>query len=312
MTIRWQDDAMTLHHGDARVYSREIPVGSVQTIVCSPPYYGLRDYGAAEQIGNERTVQEYVDNLVGVFDAARPALTDDGTLWVVIDDAYAGRANAGRAYDGNRGMNRPKVMPPRRRTTDDAPFKSLIGAPWRFAIAMIDKRWHLRAEVIWRKTNAKPESVKDRPMHQYERVFLFSKRPRYYFDETPLLEPAKRASLARADRAWGEADIDAEPLKYTPRADGMRMGWDVWDIAVEAYEEEHYAVFPTELARRCILAGSREGDTVLDLFHGSGTTAKVALEHGRRYVGGDVQLEYLDQSLENRLRQPPLSIPVGG
>lgn len=307
--IHWQDDMMTLHQGHAAQVALELTPSSIQTVVCSPPYYGLRDYGHDDQIGNEDTVVDYVQHLVDVFAPISRALKKTGTLWVNLDDSYAGRANAGRAYDGHRGMNRPKVMPPRKSTTGDRSFKNMIGVPWRFAFAMQDWGWNLRSAIIWRKTNAKPESVKDRPSHCYETLFLFSKQKLYYFDEKALATPAQSVSVERAERAWtGSGTVD-QPLIYRAPDDGLVNGRDVWDIAVSPYRHKHFAVYPPELARRCIRAGSKAGDLVLDPFHGSGTTGMVALEEGRGYVGIDTNAEYLDLSLRTRLAQPPMTIP---
>lgn len=283
----YQDDMVTLHHGKAIEVARQLDTGSVQAIIGSPPYYGLRDYGHDDQYGSESSLNHYVMNLTLLFGELRRVLDDEGTLWLNLGDSYAGRANAGRKYDGNRGMERPKVMPKRKNTTGDAPFKNLLMVPARVALALQNDGWILRNDIIWRKTNAKPESVKDRVSQTYEHFFLFSKRPKYYFDLDPI-------------RAWRGA-------KHRDHWDIPNPG-DVWDIAVQPFKGAHFATFPEELPRRAIQAGTQRGDTVLDPFSGSGTTGMVAQQLGRKYIGIDVNADYLDLSLQHRFSQPALNM----
>lgn len=295
--IHYDDGDVTLHHGHALKVARTLPSKSVQTIVTSPPYYGMRHYEEPGQYGQENSLAAFVRGQVQLFRELRRVLRDDGTLWLNLGDTYSGRANAGRAYEGNRGMNRPKVMPPRKNTTSDAPFKNLLMVPSKVAIALQRDGWVLRNDIIWHKGNAKPESATDRLSQTYEHLFLLTKKPRYQFNLDAIR--ARRGSgaprLVPTSTAW----VSPDGIAPNPG--------DVWTINVEPFKGAHFAVFPTELARRCILAGSREGDVVLDPFSGSGTTGMVAQREGRKYVGIDLNAKYLDLSLRTRFRQPALT-----
>lgn len=286
--IHYQDDTITLHHGRALSIAKTMPAKSVQMICTSPPYYGMRDYQARGQYGQENSLASFVRAQVLVLRELRRVLRDDGTLWLNLGDTYSGRANAGRAYEGNRGMNRPAVMPPRKNTTSDAPYKNLLGVPWRVALALQRDGWILRNAIVWHKQNAKPESALDRLSQTYEHVFLFSKKPRYAFN----------LDAIRARRALNLNDPRQQELLPNPG--------DVWSIPIQPFSGAHFAVYPPELARRCVLAGSRPGDTVLDYCSGSGTTGMVAQQEGRKYIGIDVNREYLDLSLRTRFLHPTL------
>jgi DNA modification methylase len=293
--IHYATDDVTLHHGRALEIARELPSKSVQTIVTSPPYYGLRDYKRAGQYGNERRLVTYIRNQVTLFRELRRVLADDGTLWLNLADSYAGRANAGRRYQVNREKHQQGgIMPGRTNTTGDAPFKNLLMVPHKTAIALQKDGWILRNDIIWRKPNSKPESVKDRMTQTYEHLFLFSKRPRYYFDLDAVREP-------RNKRVWWMAD----EIEYQLPNPG-----DVWDIPVTPFPGAHFATFPRDLPARCIIASTRGGDVVLDPFSGSGTTGLAAISAWppRQYIGIDLNEEYLDLSLRTRFAHQPLTI----
>lgn len=312
-----RDSTVTLHHGDAFAVAQTLPDSAAQTIVTSPPYYGLRDYGHDEQIGSETTVGEYVAALVQLLGELRRVLTDDGVLWLNLGDTYAGRANAGPAYDGNRGKGRPGGIPKRRRTTGDAPYKSLIGAPWRVALALVDDGWLLRSEVIWAKPNPMPESVSDRPTRSHEHVFMLTKSSRYFYDAASIAEPAIEAGrLISAYPSGAKLHQTGPFIRNRPGLQDrtvptMRNKRDVWEVAPEHFDGAHFAVMPAALARTCVLASTRPGDVVLDPFSGSGTTGMVATQEGRRYVGIDLNKDYLELSLRTRFRQPALDIYGG-
>jgi DNA modification methylase len=294
----YEDDLVTLHHGDAQSVAVALDPGSVRTIVTSPPYFGLRDYGEAGQIGAEETLQEYVDRLVGVFRALRDVLTDDGTLWLNLGDSYAsttkgsgggsGKSTLGVGADGtvrisqsgrDRGVARQGFAP--RRVDTGLPDKNLLGVPWRVAFALQADGWVLRSDIIWAKPNPMPESVTDRPTKSHEYMFFLAKSPRYYYDAEAIAEGA---------------------VKET------RNKRTVWSTATVPFPGSHFAVYPPELIRPCILAGSAPGDTVLDPFSGSGTTGMVATQEGRRYIGIDLNRDYLDMSLRTRFVQPVLNL----
>ena len=261
----YQDDQVTLLHGDALGIASRMESGSADCIVTSPPYYGLRDYGVDGQYGLEETPAQYIEKLRAVFSELRRVLVNDGTLWLNIGDTY-------NAYNGNRGEggklnsgDKHSMLaktPSGHGLTDKAlPNKSLLGIPWRLAIALQEDGWVLRNSIIWHKPNGKPGGGKDRFANRHENVFMFSKSQKYYFD-----------------------------AQY-------RLDGDVWRIPVSSSKRDHIAVMPLGLAERCILAGSREGGLVVDPFSGSGTTGLAAIESGRDYTGIDISAAYLDSSI---------------
>jgi DNA modification methylase len=257
--------------GDAVSRLRELPDGVVRTCVTSPPYWGLRDYNNDGQLGMEKSPQEFVENLCQVFDEVWRVLTDDGTLWVNLGDTYA--------------------------------EKSLAGIPWRFAFAMQDRGWYLRQDIIWAKPNPMPESVTDRCTKSHEYIFLLSKQPRYFFNQGAIREESVdlEGSKKRYESAFhtGQKHLDGGylPQGKTHTAgyrtfDGKRNKRTIWTVNTASYKGAHFAVYPPALIEPCILAGSAEGDTVLDPFSGSGTTGEVALTHGRNYVGIELNPDY--------------------
>lgn len=310
-TPYYQDEHVTLWHGDALATLQHLPPGSVDCIVTSPPYFGLRDYGVDGQIGAEDSPAEFVAALVAVFTEARRVLADNGTLWVNLGDSYVHKKASGP--QGSRGERASRTF-----TADGSggwaglPDKNLLGIPWRFAFAMQDDGWTLRNSIIWAKPNAMPESVTDRLSTRHENVFLFSKSRRYWFDLDPIREP-----LMHPDRITGHMFGGANKAAslttgssatrtggtYDKAPEGGRNPGDVWSIPTTPFPGAHFATFPVALPERCILAGCKPGGVVLDPFSGSGTTGMAAGKHGRRYVGIDLNAEYLDLSLRTRLAQ---------
>lgn len=274
-----------------------------------------------DQIGLEETPEEYISRLVEVFREVRRVLKNDGTLWVNIGDSYAGSGKGGAAYPEsagnykhykqgtNRGMIGAKAV-----TTvgwGDCKPKDLIGIPWRLAFALRDDGWYLRQDIIWHKPNAMPESVKDRCTKSHEYIFLLSKSARYYFNSEAIEEPAaydgRRDSYNKGSVKYAEAAIVPGDRPQTPHMAGMpherwrikngthtRNKRDVWTVSTKPYRGAHFATFPQELVRPCVLAGSRPGGVVLDPFCGSGTTGLVAAEEGREYVLIDLNPDYVD------------------
>lgn len=314
----YADDSVTLYHGDALNVAHALPDGSVDSCVTSPPYFGLRDYGEVGQYGLEASPAEYVETMRALFAEVRRVLADDGTLWLNLGDSYSagGQGNGGKhATIGSLRQGATKVP-------GFAP-KNLLGIPWRVAFALQENGWILRNAIVWDKPNAMPESVTDRLSCRYELTFLFSKSQRYWFDLDPIREPLAYPDTVGHAFGGNSPEVGRRRgAKYLPHddkgnrpADGQRhLGGhdagrnpgDVWTISTKPFSEAHFAVMPPELAERCILAGCRPGGTVLDPFSGSGTTGMVAQKHGRKYLGIDLNREYLDLSLRTRLQQAPL------
>ena len=281
--------------GDNRQALKELPDASVQTVVTSPPYWGLRDYGHDNQIGLEQSPEDFIEQLCVVFDEVWRVLKDDGTIWVNLGDSYAGNnsraSNNGRAGFGNE---REGVF---LKTGEGLKHKDLVGIPWRFAFAMQARGWYLRSDIIWHKPNPMPESVTDRPTKSHEYIFLMTKSPRYYYDHEAIKEDAIWAEEKRAGKGRLHYDGKRQGEKGTGQENFVSIvdkknKRSVWQVNVKGYKEAHFATYPTELIEPCILAGSKEGDTVLDPFSGSGTTGEVALKHGRNYIGLELNPEY--------------------
>ena len=324
---------MQIITGEAAETLRLLPAACCSTCVTSPPYYGLRNYGAAGQIGLEETPDEYVEKLVEIFREVRRVLKDDGTLWLNVGDCYAG-SGKGRTSDGvysqksksieSYGQKSGKL----RRAPAAAGAikrKDLFGIPWLLAFALRADGWYLRADIIWEKPNAMPESAKDRPTRAHEYIFLLSKSEHYYYDAEAVKEPAvgfynaapagsrgtarpnaRRRGNSRTFRGGGaythdqaaenSARVERDSHGLTPNETGKRNRRTVWTIATRPYKGTHFATFPEELVRPCILAGSKPGGTVLDPFCGSGTTGAVAIQEGRDFIGIDINPEYIKLS----------------
>jgi len=383
--------AWEIKRGDVRHRLAEMPDNSVHCCVTSPPYWGLRDYKVDGQIGLERSLQTWVEVMVDLFEEVRRVLRPDGTLWLNLGDSY-------NAYNGNRGTASPFSGPTREQharpklpkgyglAAEDLKPKDLCGQPWRAAFALQAAGWWLRSDIIWQKPNPMPESVTDRPTRAHEYIFLLTKSERYFYDAEAVGEPYAASSYARVS----QPNFDAQTGGPKDTLDGNRSqrkavanlkdklaggeDWSatrnrrtVWDISTHPFGEAHFATFPPELPKICILAGTsergccpacgapherimhREGGTtgkdwhgdqaqkaeniargpngqdyrkrttgwrqtcacpaaapvpalVLDPFSGSGTTGVVALQHGRRYVGIELNPEYADMS-QRRIRR---------
>jgi site-specific DNA-methyltransferase (cytosine-N4-specific) len=275
--------------GDVRARLQDIPDQFVQTVVTSPPYWGLRDYGIAGQVGAEVRVDDYVGKLVEVFREVRRVLAEDGTVWLNLGDSYA---SGGRQTDKK---NPARAMDYRAPTPEGLKPKNLIGVPWRVAFALQADGWYLRQDIIWHKPNPMPESVKDRCTKAHEYLFLLTKAPKYYFDAEAMQEPAIGATRKRNDRIGGNKHGGAT----TKHSDGSvftgsqtRNRRSVWTVPTRPFKGAHFAVFPPALIEPCILVGSRPGDTVLDPFCGSGTTGVVAKKHDREFIGIELNPDY--------------------
>lgn len=318
-TPYYSDDTVTLWHGDSLEILRGLPDASVDCCVTSPPYFGLRDYGEAGQYGLEASPAEYVETMRAVFAEVRRVLADDGTLWLNLGDSYSGSwGNQGRKQErgSQRPINGPMMTPVhdgRYPTTGHntgaikpgaPPAKNLMGMPWRTAFALQDDGWILRNAVVWQKPNPMPSSVSDRLNNSYEHVFLLSKSRRYWFDLDPIREPHVSTPDREGKNALrGQKSIRPVGPRSGAYSEGGRNPGDVWTIATQPFSAAHFAVMPHALAERAILAGCKPGGTVLDPFSGSGTTGLAAAKHGRKYVGIDLNADYLDLSLRTRLGQ---------
>jgi DNA modification methylase len=314
----YQDDLVTLLHGDALEVAKTIPSGSVQTIVTSPPYFGLRDYGADGQMGAEGTLDGYVAGMVALFSELRRTLADDGTLWLNLGDSYTaseGQRKVTDAAGSKQQTKRGSTGSPSTYIPGVAP-KNLMGVPWRVALALQADGWILRSDIIWAKPNPMPESVTDRPTKSHEYLFLLAKAPRYYYDAEAIQEDANPAYASRYESGFGgtkNEHLQASgqsriPVQGNREYTGKRNKRTVWEVATVPFPGSHFAVYPPELVRPCVLAGSRPGDTVLDPFSGSGTTGMVSTQEGRKYIGIDLNADYLDLSLKTRFAQPVLNM----
>jgi DNA modification methylase len=266
--------------GDARVALNEIPPACVDTIVTSPPYYRQRDYDDRRQVGIEKTAEGYVASLVEIMAECSRVLKDTGTLWLNIGDKYQ--------------------------------KKRLLGMPWRVALALGEAGWNLRSDIIWHKPNAMPHAVKTRPTTDHEYVFLFSKSSEYYYDADAIREPhvtfTAESKMRGGRNHFGKRNGTPEQGKNAGSSNLHNARWDqafhpkgrnrrtVWSVPLGKFRDAHFAVFPPKLIEPCILAGSPRGGLVLDPFFGSGTVGLVATELGRRYIGVELNSDYVEMA----------------
>ena len=353
-----------IYEGDALAVLKTLKSESVQMCVTSPPYYGLRDYGVAGQIGLEDTPEQFIQRLVDVFREVRRVLKNDGTLWVNIGDSYAG---SGKGAWQNKEVQKEVYVPDSnspqckmQKVWCGIKPKDLIGIPWMLAFALRADGWYLRQDIIWHKPNPMPESVRDRCTKSHEYIFLLSKSPKYYFDyeaiqEESISSDTRPSALIRArerdyqtkDALFPEAYLKPKhpiggvkrgeqgdehyrtasgnewiptvrhnniaekgrhPNSFTLiRAEGMadevylvRNKRDVWKVATKPYSGAHFATYPEDLILPCILAGTKQGDVVLDPFNGAGTTGVVCAKTGREYIGIELNPKYI-KILEERI-----------
>lgn len=279
-----------LHLGDCRNVLTSLPDEFVQTVVTSPPYWNLRDYEHAEQIGLEITSEQYVTQIVHTFREINRVLKNNGTIWINLGDTY------------NKGQK----------------SKNLAGIPWRVALALQSDGWYLRQDIIWHKPNPMPESIIDRCTRAHEYIFLLSKQKNYYFDHQAMQEPQAHQVIKITNRSFKYHKKNGTPNRNAQsngglagRVDtGFRNKRSVWTVATRPLGDAHFATFPPALIEPCILAGSKPGDVVLDPFSGAGTTGVVSVKHGRRYIGIELNPEYLEMS--RRRIDAAMQLPNGG
>jgi DNA modification methylase len=273
------------------------------------PGYYFKDFcelcGATfedNQIGLEQSPDDFIEQLCIVFDEVWRVLKDDGTIWVNLGDSYSAMRDSKASPDSLRTGDGTRVSSAANRNPENLrkaglKHKDLVGIPWRFAFAMQARGWYLRSDIIWHKPNPMPESVTDRPTKSHEYIFLMTKSPRYYYDHEAIKEDAIWAEEKRAGQGRLHYDGKRQGEKGTGQENFVSIvdkknKRSVWQVNVKGYKEAHFATYPTELIEPCILAGSQEGDTVLDPFSGSGTTGEVALKHGRHYIGLELNPDY--------------------
>ncbi len=270
-------------HGDTRNLIKEIPDNFFQCVITSPPYWGVRDYGVENQIGAEADLDEYIDTLVSIFSEVRRVLRSDGTFWLNIGNTYT---SGGRKWRQEDSKNKGRAMSYRPPTPEGLKKKDLIGVAWILAMACQREGWYLRNDIIWNKPNCQPESVKDRLTVSHEYLFLFSKSEKYYFNQEAIKESANNGN-------------------------GLKNKRTVWAINTEPYPDAHFAVFPRNLIRPCILAGSRENDLIFDPFYGVGTVGVAAIELKRRCVGIELKSDFIKMAKKRSTAVQLGIIPLG-
>ncbi len=321
--------------GDAITELKKLDGGIAQTCITSPPYWGLRDYGVDGQLGLESTPEEYTARLVEVFAEVKRVLRDDGILWLVLGDSYAAKNGSGGVTPENKQFtNAGSLAQAVRKPSHGLKHKDLVGIPWRVAFALQADGWYLRSDVIWAKPNPMPESVTDRPTKAHEYIFLLAKSQRYFYDAAAIKEPAQEWGERNRDNFRGGTEdpkLKQNGLRGVPKRDkqrghsrrhaGFNERWDlmtrdeqialvankrtVWTVATKPYPYAHFAVYPPALIEPCVLAGSAAQtgrDIVLDPFCGSGTTGEVALKHRRKFIGIELNPEYVKLA-EKRLKE---------
>ena len=306
-----------IYKGDSLSVLRELPPEIANCIVTSPPYYGLRNYGVAGQIGLEHSPENYIKRLTDVFMECRRVLKKDGTMWIVIGDSYAG---SGRGIgDINKKGIQPKAsfagefLKPYR--LNGYKNKDLMGIPWALAFALRASGWYLRQDIIWAKPNPMPESVLDRCTKAHEYIFLLSKSPKYYFNHEVMLEPAKydgRKNTIHNGSAKYQGNAAGIPTQTLSkggrerwqmrRGEYLRNKRSVWTVPTRPFKGAHFATFPIDLIKTCIQAACPSGGVVLDPFMGAGTTAVVARELGNNYIGIELNSDYIEIA-ESRLKE---------
>ena len=289
------------------------PSESIDCCVTSPPYWGLRDYGVDGQLGLEKTPEEYVAKMVEIFTEVKRVLKSEGTLWLNLGDSYIMSSMRGENSDFDKSHATPKAWTEggidkkfNSAAASGLKPKNLAGMPWRVAFALQQDGWYLRQDIIWHKPNPMPESVTDRCTKAHEYIFLLSKQPKYYCDMEAIKEDAKEAESYSGRKFRGpKAILESGARPHSPQTIDKRCAGDgktyatvnkrsVWTVTTKPYSEAHFATFPPDLILPCILAGCPEGGIVLDPFMGSGTTAVVAVQNKRNYVGCELKQEYIN------------------
>jgi DNA modification methylase len=327
-----------IHHGDALEILKTLEAESVHTCVTSPPYWGLRDYGVEGQLGLEHTPQEFITKLVAIFREVKRVLRKDGTIWVNMGDSYAQGGSGGcsdkSTLNGGCGVKEREKLRKMaaksisRKVPNGLKPKDLCGIPWRLAFALQADGWYLRSDIIWSKPNPMPESCQDRPTKAHEYIFLLSRSEQYYYDIEAIKEPAIYQAEDTWPAGWANgsdhsaiahnvSENRSKIRKDEPKGSfngkhgdeafrairEMKNKRTVWEVPTFGFAEAHFATFPPKLIEPCILAGSPRGGIVLDPFFGSGTTGLVALQNARKFIGIELNPEYIKMAEKRLLRE---------
>jgi DNA modification methylase len=284
-------------NGDCLQGLKKLKDDLIHCTVTSPPYWSLRDYKASGQIGMEYSPEKYLESLEDIFAQVHRITKPDGVLWLNLDDVYWDSDKAGRGQLNYSSFS-------------DLKDKDLMGLPWLLALRLRKMGWYLRQDIIWHKPNPMPESIRDRCTKAHEYIFLFSKGRRYYYDHETIKTPSKldghRATFSKvAKKGVDEPLVNCFRKQRGPYLMANRRS--VWSIATRQFAGAHFATFPPEVPELCILAGSREGDIILDPFMGAGTTALVAAKLNRRFLGYELNPDYV-RIAEERLRLAGIDI----
>lgn len=315
-------------HGDALTILKTLPSESIDCVVTSPPYWGLRDYGIKNQIGLEKTPEEYVNKLVEIFREIRRTLKKEGTCWLNLGDSYASGGNGGHGDKQHSNRGTRALAGKAKKAPAGLKSKDIVGIPWRVAFALQADGWYLRQDIIWAKPNPMPESVTDRCTKSHEYIFLLTKSPKYYFDNEAIKEKSltfeteNRPMGVIKDRLYND-NLKISTLRHKNiqiqgrqphsfhlrrtrgEADekyAKRNKRSVWTVTTQPYRDAHFATFPEDLIIPMVKAGCPEKGIVLDPFMGAGTTAVVARKLGRNYLGIELNSGYIKMA-ERRMAQ---------
>ena len=304
--------------GDVLARLKDIPDGYIQMVCTSPPYWALRDYGEDGQFGLEPTPEAYVEKLVEIGQELKRVLRDDGTFWLNLGDTYWGggwrgaelNKHSGKLQKGHSGSHCGDNISMGKGTHSLIKPKDMVGIPWRSAFGLQSDGWYLRQDIIWNKPNPMPESVTDRCTKAHEYIFLLSKSKNYYFDSDAIKQPYKEGTRPGSQfggkKGNSELGMKTKLQKteqgYFEMKDGANMK-SVWNIPVRPFKGAHFATFPEKLPELCIKAGSKEGDIILDPFFGSGTTGWVAQRLGRKWLGIELNPDYVKIAEERFIQE---------
>ena len=302
--------------GDVFDNIKKLDDNTIDCVVTSPPYWGLRDYGVDGQLGLEKTYQEHIQNIVELFRAMKPKLKDSATVWLNYGDSYASTVNGTKVKDMKKSLQKNRTSKIKGVYDDrgfvDKPFstiqgslkpKDLVMIPNRIAIALQDDGWWIRSEIIWHKPNPMPESTKDRPTSCHEKIWLITKSKKYYYDADAIREPVAQGTITRL------SEKNLKNQKGSTRGNGgmksngnmkpvgnmeTKNKRNVWTVTTKPCKEAHFATFPKDLIEPCIKAGCPENGIVFDPFGGSGTTGIVAKSLNRKAILSELNPEYIE------------------